>query len=84
MALKFGSAYAWWNLTHKQKRILQEQRELGKFGGQNAAGAGRAPYFWAQEEGNTAANIHPHRHVEKAWVRFQSRVQAIMSEYFGT
>lgn len=83
MKLKFGSAFAWWFLSRKQKQVLQEQREAGKFGGQNAAGVGRAPYFWSQEEGNEAASIKPHHHVENAWDRYRARARAIIDAYFG-
>lgn len=40
---------AWWWLPSYQKRKLQEERLRGRFGGENAAGVGRAPYFWVQE-----------------------------------
>jgi len=40
-----GSVFAWWNLSREQKESLEEQRNLGMFGGI----AGHAPYFWVQE-----------------------------------
>jgi len=40
-----GSVFAWWNLSKEQKAVLQEQREMGRFGGV----PGHAPYFWVQE-----------------------------------
>lgn len=43
------STFAWWYLSKKQKKALQEQRRAGKFGGETGIGAFRAPYFWLQE-----------------------------------
>jgi len=73
-----NSSMAWWNLTPRQKRLLQEQRLAGEFGGKTAAGVGNAPYFWAQEYGNAAANIVAQGFATKAWESFKARSDDIL------
>ena len=73
-----NSAMAWWNLTPKQKRLLQERRLAGEYGGETAAGVGRAPYFWAQEYGSAAANIQGQGFAGRAWNHFRNRAIGIL------
>ncbi|NIQ88601.1 MAG: hypothetical protein GWN93_05795 [Deltaproteobacteria bacterium] len=68
-----NSSMAWWNLTPRQKRLLHERRLAGEYGGETAAGVGRAPYFWAQEYGSAAANIQAQGFAARAWGTFRSR-----------
>lgn len=65
--------YAWWNLRKSWKSELQAERLAGHFGGENAAAAGRAPYFWSQEYGNPAAAIKPQGFAQASWKAFQNR-----------
>ena len=70
-------ARAWHNLTRRQKERLEEERKKGRFGGQNAKGVGRAPYFWVQSgldaEGAIKAGINPSGHVSLLW---ETRIRA--------
>ena len=43
------SRYAWWLLSLEARRVLQQERLAGKFGGESGVGAGRSPYFYVQE-----------------------------------
>ena len=70
--------FAWWKLTPKQKRVLQQRRLAGEYGGETAAGVGRAPYFWAQEYGNVAASIVGQGFATVAWNRFKSRGREVL------
>jgi len=51
--------WAWWKLPQSMKDLLQSKRQQSMFGGESAVGAGRAPYFWAQDFGSEAASIRP-------------------------
>ncbi|HLC30326.1 MAG TPA: hypothetical protein VJM51_06060 [Dehalococcoidia bacterium] len=42
---------AWWSLPRPAKKLLQQLREGGQYGGETAAGVGKAPYFYVQEAG---------------------------------
>jgi len=55
--MPFPKHLAWWALPTSYKDLLQKERQGGAFGGGQAAGVGRAPYFWGQEFGNPAADI---------------------------
>lgn len=73
-----SSEFAWWKLTQKQKRVLQERRLGGEYGGETAAGVGRAPYFWVQEYGSVAADISAQGFAEEAWNKLRSRGREIL------
>jgi hypothetical protein len=45
------SSWAWRALPPQGKIKLEQERLRGKYGGANAIAAGRAPYFWAQDQG---------------------------------
>ncbi|MFA5637017.1 MAG: hypothetical protein WC977_14070 [Anaerovoracaceae bacterium] len=66
-----GSAYAWWNLNRTQKRVLQQKRLGAEFGGEGAAGIGKAPYFWSQEYGNENAAIKAQFFALRSWEAFK-------------
>lgn len=48
-------AQAWWRLSARAKDVLQRERERGRFGGERAIAAGRAPYFWVQSKKTSRA-----------------------------
>ena len=73
-------AAAWWNLTPNQKVALQRRRLGGEFGGEGAAGVGKAPYFWSQEYGNPAAQIKAQRFASRAWNNFYARAHDILMD----
>lgn len=70
----FRAAQAWWILSHEAKAVLQEQRQLGKYGGAyQSIASGKAAYFYPQEgsqsqwaESAAAAGITPQRFVERS------------------
>jgi hypothetical protein len=67
LAKMYASVYAWWRLTPQQKKMLDDKRESGMFGGE----PGKAPYMWVQEgsinsAGAVRAGIHPTAFVENA------------------
>lgn len=71
---------AWWNLTPNQKVALQKRRLGGEFGGEGAAGVGRAPYFWSQEYGNPAAQIKAQGFATRAWSNFLARAHDVLAD----
>lgn len=74
---------AWWYLSRRQKEILQREREAGDYGGERAAAAGRAPYFWAQEHGEPRAAIRGKHITEGAYRVFINRTAPnVVSGYF--
>ena len=81
MALQFGSQFAWWYLSAKQKGVLEEQRKAGKFGGETAKGVGLAPYYWAQEHGEEKAMIVAQHVVEKAVEGWRTQANAIVTDF---
>ena len=81
MALQFGSQFAWWYLSAKKKRVLEEQRKAGKFGGDSAKGAGLAPYYWAQEHGEEKASIVKQEIVDKAVKGWRPQANAIVADF---
>ena len=44
---------AWWYLSYEARRLLDQKREEGLYGGI----PGKAPYWMIQEEGNAGAEI---------------------------
>ena len=86
IALKIpgNSALAWWNLSRKQKDALQAGRMAGKYGGVNAVGAGRAPYAWVQEFGESRSAIKGQHFMEESWDAFFEKapdlIKAIASD----
>lgn len=84
MALQFGSQFAWWYLSAKKKRILEEQRRAGRFGGDAAKGAGLAPYYWAQEHGEPKASIEAQNVVDKAVKGWRAEANAIVADFVRT
>ena len=84
MALQFGSQFAWWYLSAKQKRVLEEQRRAGKFGGETAKGAGLAPYYWPQEHGEEKAMIVGQHVVEDAVENWRAEANAIVADFVRT
>ena len=43
-------AQAWWRLSAQAKAVLERERKRGRFGGESALAASRAPYFWVQSK----------------------------------
>ena len=84
MTLQFGSKFAWWYLSAKQKRVLEEQRKAGKFGGETAKGVGLAPYYWAQEHGEPKASIEAQHIVGDAVKGWRAQANAIVADFIGT
>lgn len=76
------SNMAWWLLTRTQKRVLQEQRLAGRFGGQTGAGAGRAPYVWPHEEGSPAAGIAGRGFIEAGTLAWEQEVPRIIARFY--
>ena len=75
--------YAWRMLSETQKKVLQQERLSGRFGGESAAGVGRVPYMWGHEQGNASAAITQARHfIEKGLSRWRSRVSGLISEWY--
>lgn len=81
MALQFGSQFAWWYLSAKKKRVLEEQRQAGRFGGETAKGVGLAPYYWAQEHGEDEASIEAQHVVDKAVKGWRAEANAIVASF---
>jgi len=69
---------AWWNLTPKQKGVLQQYRIYGEYGGETAASVGRAPYFWSQELGSAEAGIIGTGNAQKAFEHFRARARDVV------
>ena len=78
------SAFAWWYLSKKQKQVLEEQRQAGRFGGESAKGAGKAPYFWAQEYGEPKAAIEAQGVVTKAVDEWLVEANQIAASFVGS
>ena len=85
MASQFS---AWWGLSQKKKQSLQNERLAGRFGGQNAAAVGRAPYVWVQEgddpAGAAKAGIEPLHFMSEAAAEFDANFDRIVSEYLDS
>ena len=81
MAFSHGAAFAWWYLSKKQKQALEEARKAGRFGGESAKAAGRAPYYWAQEHGEPKAAIIGQRLVEAAVRQWRMRSADIVKAF---
>jgi len=79
-----GSAFAWWYLSAKQKKVLEEQRQAGRFGGESAKGVGKAPYYWAQEHGEPKAMIVAQHPVADAIEEWNIEANAIVSNFIGS
>lgn len=77
------SAFAWWYLSKKQKQILEEQRQAGRFGGETAKGVGKAPYYWLQEYGEPKAMIVPQGVVGKAVEQWRPEADGIVRSFLG-
>ena len=77
------SAFAWWYLSKKQKQVLEEQRQAGRFGGESAKGVGKAPYFWAQEYGEPKAAIEAQGVVTKAVEEWLVEANQITASFIG-
>ena len=81
-----SSPTAWWGLAKWEKKKLQAQRLAGQFGGQTAAGARRAPYFWPQAGFDSAAasraGITPRDDIWQALDSFARHVEGIMADAF--
>ena len=71
--MRKGKQWAWWNLPTGLKAILQRERLAGRYGGESAVGIGQAPYFWAQEYGNPAAEIKAQHFARDSWEAFRTR-----------
>lgn len=78
-----GSQFAWWYLSKKQKQVLEEQRQAGRFGGESAKGVGKAPYFWAQEYGEEGAMIVGQGVVTEAVEEWRAEANTIVSSFIG-
>lgn len=55
--------HPWWSLSREMKEALEEQRSLGKFGGQPP----KALYWWIQEEGNAGGRVPAQHYRQRAW-----------------
>jgi len=71
---------AWWGLPTSYKDLLQQKRQEGYFGGAEAAGAKRAPYFWGQEFGNPAADITAQNFIGDTLPNFYPEFVRIMTQ----
>ncbi len=78
-----GSVFAWWYLSKKQKRVLEEQRGAGRFGGETAKGVGKAPYFWPQERGEPKAAIRAQNVVAEAEEQWRPEADDIVRSFLG-
>ena len=76
------SPYAWRMLSETQKKVLQQERLSGRFGGESAAGVGRVPYMWGHEQGNASATIQARHFIEKGLARWRSRVSGLIGEWY--
>lgn len=70
--MRRGKQWAWWNLPAGLKAILQRERLAGRYGGESAVGIGHAPYFWAQEYGEPAAEIKAQHFARDSWAAFEN------------
>jgi hypothetical protein len=84
------SRYAWWLLSPEAKRVLQDEREAGKFGGETGVGAGRSPYMWVQDgstgggrAGAQKAAIRPQDFIEPALEALEAHVTDVVREVMG-
>jgi hypothetical protein len=69
----------WWGLSHDHKRLLDEKRRTGQFGGS----PGKAFYMWQQNEGNDLAGIKGTRFLERGIEQWRSKVPDIVRSYFA-
>ena len=53
----------WWSLSKRQKDVLQEEREGGRFGGSPP----QPLYWWVQEVGNAKAGVTKQLYMSKAF-----------------
>lgn len=83
MAVQIGSQFAWWYLSTKQKKVLEEQRQAGRFGGETAKGVGKAPYFWAQEHGEPKAMIPAQHAAAGAVEQWRPEADNIVRSFIG-
>ena len=83
------SRYAWWLLSLEARRVLQEERLAGKFGGESGVGAGRSPYFYVQEgsdlfpgsrESADKAGIKPKMFYTLSLEQWRERVKSFVEE----
>jgi hypothetical protein len=78
---------AWWWLAKKDKIRLQALREAGLYGGANAAGAGKAPYFYAisglNDEAAAKAEIKPKPFVAEAIDKFEGEWELTVEKVFS-
>ena len=79
MAQGGGPEKAWWNLPPGLKRILQKERLAGRYGGESGVGAGKAPYFWAQERGKDSASITGQWFALESWLALRNKGQKLLS-----
>ena len=52
---------AWWNLPKTMKDKLQNERAMGRYGGDKSIGEGKSPYFYVQEGSKTGTAAHRRR-----------------------
>lgn len=71
--------WAWWYLTRRQKRVLQEQRQLGHFGGI----PGRAPYWHIQEVGEPKAHVRRQAYIRRSINALLQEQPMILAEFKG-
>ena len=72
-------SWAWWYLSRRQKAVLQQQRELGRFG----AIPGRAPYWMVQERGEPKAHVRQQRYILRSILELEREQGEIMRRFLA-
>ena len=70
---------AWKKLSPQAKRLLQQMRQQGMFGGV----PGTAPYWYSQEVGNAKAEIKAKRYIQKAVERWRPGLGTRLRNWLG-
>ena len=70
---------AWWRLSLRARRVLAEQRKLGRYGGR----VGKSYYYLLQEEGFEETGIKDRHFIATAMDNFPGRVRELMETEFS-
>ncbi len=76
-------AFAWWYLSSKEKEVLQQQREAGRFGGETTYAVERSPYIWSHDMGNAKANIRGRGFINEGIASWRKNVNDYVREYMN-
>lgn len=76
----YSKATAWRDLPEAGKRMLDGQRQAGKYGG---IGANYARYIWAQNDGNAGAGITAQNFLETAIKSWKAKVPELVRMYLA-